>query len=97
MASESTRRAQKLYNIAERDAYKSFVELHGKVPGGQRGFRALLRERGWAVPHRYRKQKVTPLQADKERRFVEEGLGRQGAYSHHRYPEPSETDDAPEG
>ena len=94
MPGESTRRAQKLYNIAERDAYRSFVSLHGPVNGGQRGFRALLREKGWAVPHRYRKQKVTPAQAEKERKFVEEGLGRQGAYTKHRYPEAQ--DEAPD-
>lgn len=79
--------SRKLYNLAERDAYRSFVELHGPVKGGQKGFRAIMREKGWKVPHHYRKSPRTAKEAEAERKFVEEGLGRQGRYSRHRYPE----------
>ena len=82
--------SKKLYNIAERDAYRSWVALHGPVKGGQKGFRAILRERGMKVPHHYAKRAPSPQQATAERRFVEQGLGRQGHYTAHRYPEASE-------
>ncbi len=81
------REGKRLYNIAERDAYRSFVELHGPVKGGQKGFRAILRERGWKVPHHYSKRAKSPETIAAERKFVEEGLGRQGAYNRHRYPQ----------
>jgi hypothetical protein len=87
---------KRLYNVAERDAYRSWVALHGPVKGGQKGFRAILRESGMKVPHHYRKTPATPKQAEAERKFVEEGLGRQGRYTKHRYPEAADGE-APDG
>lgn len=91
MADESKR----LYNVAERDAYRSWVALHGPVKGGQKGFRAILRERGMSVPHHYARKPKRAKQAERERKFIEEGLGRRGAYSRHRYPEAADGE-APE-
>jgi hypothetical protein len=82
--------SKRLYNLAERDAYRSWVALHGPVKGGQKGFRAILRERGYKVPHHYVRTPKNPKTIEAERRFVEEGLGRQGRYTKHRYPEASE-------
>jgi hypothetical protein len=82
--------SKRLYNLAERDAYRSWVALHGPVKNGQKGFRAILRERGMKVPHHYRKSARTSKEAEAERKFVEEGLGRQGRYTRHRYPEVSD-------
>jgi hypothetical protein len=76
--------AQRLYNIRERDAYRSWVATHGPVKGGQKGFRAIVKEQGMAVPNRARKP--TPERAERERKFVEVGLGREGHYTKHRYP-----------
>jgi hypothetical protein len=87
--------AQRLYNIRERDAYRAWVSIHGPVKGGQKGFRAILREKRMAVPNRSRKP--TPERAEMERRFVEEGLGRFGHYTRHRYPELEERQDDPQG
>ncbi len=84
---------KRLYNIAERDAYRSYVAIHGPVKGGQKGFRRLLKERGWKVPHHYRKKPPTPAEAQAERKFVEEGLLRQGGFAKHRYPELWEPDE----
>lgn len=81
---------KRLYNIAERDAYHSWVELHGPVKGGQKGFRAILREKGMSVPHHYAKKPKSAAQMERERKFVEEGLGRQGRYNRNRYPEATE-------
>jgi hypothetical protein len=81
----ASKEAQRLYNIRERDAYRSWVAIHGPVEGGQKGFRAIIRERGMVVPNRARKP--SPERAEKERKFVEEGLGRSGHYTRHRYPE----------
>jgi hypothetical protein len=78
--------AQK-YNIAERDAYHSWVTIHGPVKGGQKGFRAILREQGMKVPHHYTKRPKSKETIEAERKFVEEGLGREGQYTKHRYPE----------
>ncbi len=83
---------QQRYNIAERDAYRSWVSLHGPVKGGQKGFRAILREHQMKVPHHYRQTARTANEAEAERKFVEEGLGREGQYTRHRYPEVSETE-----
>jgi hypothetical protein len=83
MADESKR----LYNVAETDAYRSWVALHGPVKGGQKGFRAILRERGMKVPHHYTKKPKSAKTAEAERKFIEEGLGRAGRYTKHRYPE----------
>jgi hypothetical protein len=79
-----TTEAQRLYNIRERDAYRSFVATHGPIKGGQKGFRRVLKEHGWVTPNRGRVP--TPERAEKERAFVEEGLGRSGHYTRHRYP-----------
>ncbi|MFI5419117.1 MAG: hypothetical protein ACHQ2Y_09545 [Candidatus Lutacidiplasmatales archaeon] len=77
---------KRLYNIAERDAYKSWVALHGPVKGGQKGFRSILRERGMKVPHHYVKSPKGAKTREAERKFVEEGLGRHGHYNRHKYP-----------
>ncbi len=74
------------YNVAERDAYRSFVQIHGPLDGGQKAFRRLLKERGWKVPHHYRKRPRSAAEMMAERKFVEEGLGRAGGYTSHRYP-----------
>lgn len=89
--------SRQLYNRAETDAYHAWLALHGPVKGGQKGFRAILRERGMKVPHHYAKAAKSAATLEAERKFVEEGLGRQGAYVRHRYPEasdPSEVEDA---
>jgi hypothetical protein len=79
--------SKKLYNVAERDAYRAWVAVHGPVKGGQKGFRRILRERGMKVPHHYAKGPKSPETIEAERKFIEEGLGRQGRYNRHRYPE----------
>jgi hypothetical protein len=84
--------AKRLYNIAERDAYRSWVGLHGPVKGGQKGFRAILRKQGMKVPHHYRHTARTTKESEAERKFVEEGLGREGHYARHRYPEATEVE-----
>lgn len=78
--------AQK-YNIAERDAYHSWVIINGPVKGGQKGFRKILRERGMKVPHHYTHRPKSPETIEAERKFAEEGLGREGRYNRNRYPE----------
>ncbi len=78
---------KRLYNVAERDAYRSYVTVRGPFKGGQKGFRRLLKERGWKVPHRYRRTPPTLEESRAERKFVEEGLLRQGGFVKHRYPE----------
>lgn len=92
-AAGGTRFAQYQYNQAERSAYLGFVAQNGPVKGGQKGFRALLKARGWAVPHHYAKKKANQAQAQREQAFLEEGLGRQGTYYAPKYPEASETED----
>lgn len=84
--------SKQLYNRAETDAYRSWVELHGPVQGGQKGFRAILRERGMKVPHHYAKRAKSPETIEAERKFVEEGLGREGRYVRNRYPEAPEAE-----
>jgi len=86
----SAAESKRLYNLAETDAYRSWVELHGPVRGGQKGFRAILRERGMKVPHHYAKSPKTAKTIEAERKFVEEGLGREGRYVRNRYPEAPE-------
>ena len=78
--------AQQQYNLAEKSAYHSFVSIHGPIKGGQKGFRRLLKERGWKVPHHYTTRHKPPEVQEAERRFVEEGLDRSGAYYSPRYP-----------
>lgn len=85
--------AQQLYNMSETSAYRSWVAINGPIKGGQKGFRAILRDRGMKVPHHYRKTPRTAKQAEAERKFVEEGLGRQGGYTRHRYPEAETAED----
>ncbi|MCI4353402.1 MAG: hypothetical protein L3K14_08515 [Thermoplasmata archaeon] len=84
--------SKRAYNIAERDAYHSWVALHGPIKGGQKGFRAILRERGMKVPHHYAKKPKSAKTLEAERKFVEEGLGRSGHYTKHRYPEAIEAE-----
>lgn len=87
---------KKQYNLAEKSAYQAFVALHGPVKGGQKGFRALLKERGWKVPHHFRRIPPTFGEAESERRFIEEGLGRFGRYTRHRYPEITDLSEEPD-
>lgn len=84
---------KRAYNATERDAYHTWVELHGPVKGGQKGFRRILKERGMKVPHHYGIRPKSPEMAEAERKFVEEGLGRQGRYHSPLYPQAPDFDE----
>ena len=82
------------YNARERRAYGAFVSAQRairndptwRLKGGQKGFRALVKERGWKIPpahgvveRRYAHGPPSARQlADEaaERKFLSEGLGR---------------------
>ena len=96
----SSAEGKRLYNIAERDAYHAFlshmrdIDPHYKIAGGQKGFRRLMKEHGWKVPHHYSKAPKSAKTLEAEQKFVEEGLGRSGAYTRHRYPEATDFEDS---
>ena len=68
--------SQRAYNARERSGYIAYVRVHGPVKGGQKAFRRLMKERGWAVPSHGRPKPPSKARAEKERRFVAEALGR---------------------
>jgi hypothetical protein len=68
--------SQKAYNARERGGYNAYVRANGPVRGGQKAFRRLLKERGWAVPSHGRPKPPSKARQARERAFVTEGLGR---------------------
>lgn len=68
--------SQRAYNARERSAYIAYVQAQGPIKGGQKGFRRLLKERGWAVPSHAHGRPVSKARQARERAFVAEGLGR---------------------
>ena len=74
--SHFSKEAQRAYNARERSGYIAYVRAHGALKGGQKAFRKLLKERGWAVPSHGRPRPASKSRQEAERRFVAEALGR---------------------
>jgi hypothetical protein len=68
--------SQRGYNARERGGYIGYVRANGPIKGGQKAFRRLLKERGWAVPGHGRPEPASKSRQARERAFVTEGLGR---------------------
>ncbi|MFZ0892408.1 MAG: hypothetical protein WB782_01640 [Thermoplasmata archaeon] len=79
---ERVRAAQRAYNARERDALKGFRTVHGHdAVKNQRAFRALLKEKGWAVGSHGRKRPPSPERQLREIKFSEEALDRHRSVS----------------
>jgi hypothetical protein len=68
--------SQAAYNAREKSGYVAYIRANGPVKGGQKAFRRLLKERGWAVPSHGRPRPASKARQEAERRFVAEALGR---------------------
>jgi hypothetical protein len=66
-------------------AFKAFRAVWPNYQGLKRDFLKLVRSKGWAIPVHTRK-KPAPAVQERERKFVEEALGKHGFYRGPRYP-----------
>lgn len=80
--------AKRAYNLREKRGYREFVAAHGRVRGGQKGFRRLMRER--PVAHRpisllspyQRTERETALRVLRRSRTFNESLSKAARDAH---------------